>query len=152
MKRINNWISVLSLIAGCGLLSQSPASAQTVDLWTAAGQGNLEAIQQHLTAGTDLNAKEPRGGTTPLIISAIFGQGASASLLIDNGADVNIKSHDGGTALHAAAFFGQVEIVKRLLKEGADINVRNTRSETPLDAVKAAWSAELEDRHLHHQR
>ena len=38
-------------------------SAETPDIWTAAAKGNLDAVNQHLAAGTDVNAKDQKGNT-----------------------------------------------------------------------------------------
>jgi hypothetical protein len=35
----------------------------SVDIWTAAGKGKIEAVKQHLAAGTDVNAKGDDGWT-----------------------------------------------------------------------------------------
>ena len=54
----------------------------------AAISGNIEAVKQHLAAGTDVNAKGP-GGETPLHDAAIAGRKEVVELLIAAGADVN---------------------------------------------------------------
>ena len=114
------------------------------DLWTAAGQGNIEAIKQHVSAGTDLNAKEPGWGNTPLIVAAIYGQTEAAGLLIENGANPNARNNEGATALHVAAFFCRTDTVKLLLDKDAEVNAKSIRWETPLDWVASPWSQELE--------
>ena len=71
-KKVAPWIFVIALVVGYGQIEpQSAIAAPNVDIWTAAAQGNLEAIKQHVSAGTDLNAKEPGGGSTPLIMAAL---------------------------------------------------------------------------------
>ncbi|MEA1952743.1 MAG: ankyrin repeat domain-containing protein [Planctomycetota bacterium] len=145
MKRISTHVLVTALLAGFGLTAlQSAAAEDTVDIWTAAAKGNLEAVKQQLAADTDVNAKAPSIGVTPLMAAAITGQSDAAKLLLDKGAKPDIKNKDGSTALHMAAFFGHIKIVKALLAKRADVNIRNERSETPLDTVKGAWSEELE--------
>jgi ankyrin repeat protein len=83
----------------------------------AALQGNIEAIRQHIEAGSDLNDKDVYG-SSPLIIAATFGKTEVARALIEAGADMNITNNDGATALHAAAFLCRTEIVKALLDNG----------------------------------
>ena len=139
------WIFVVVFGAVFGQIQpQSTFGAQPVDIWTAAGQGNIEAIKQHLEAGTDVDAKQPPGGGTPLLVAATFGRAEAARFLIEKGANVNASSNDGATALHGAAFFCHSDIVKLLLDEGAKVNAKNIRGETPLDAVAGSWSQELE--------
>ncbi len=119
------------------------AVEETPDVWTAAAKGNLEAIEQQLAAGKDVNAKAPSIGVTPLMAAAITGQSDAAALLLAKGAKLDITNNEGTTALHMAAFFGHIEIVKTLVTQGADVNAVNDRSETPLDTVSGAWSEEL---------
>ena len=98
-------------------------------------QGDIEVIRQHIKAGSDLNEKESRGGSTPLITAATFGKTEVARALIKAGADLNYKNNEGSTALHAAAFFCHTEIVKDLLDNGADKNIRNNAGSTALESV-----------------
>lgn len=120
------------------------AARPTLDLWTAAAEGDLEAIKQHISSGTDLDAKEPIGGGTPLMVAAFMGQTQAAELLIEKGAGLNLRNNDGATALHIAAFFGHPKTVKLLLSKGIEVDAKNIRGETALDAVADAWGPELE--------
>ena len=45
-------------------------------------------------------------------------------LILDNGADVDLRGIDGATALIVASTFGHTDIVKLLLDNGASINER----------------------------
>jgi hypothetical protein len=119
--------------------------AYTPDIWTAACEGKLDAVRRNLAAGTSVNAREPRGGASPLNMSALFGQTAVAELLIERGADVSIASNDGNTALHLAAFFAYPDLVKLLLQHGASIGAKNGRGETPLSLVSGDCNPELEN-------
>jgi len=144
MKNVKAWIFLIALVVVCGQTAQSKVDAPTVDIRTAAAEGNIEAIKQHVSAGTDLNAKELAGGSTPLMIAALFDQAEAAKLLIENGANINARNNDGGTALHNAAFFCRTETLKLLLSKSADVNAKNSREETPLDTVAGEWSQDLE--------
>lgn len=53
-------------------------------------------------------------------------------LLVDNGADVNIKDERGNTPLHYAAQEGQTEIAKILIAKGANVNAKGFKDGTPL--------------------
>ncbi|MBC8217965.1 MAG: ankyrin repeat domain-containing protein [Planctomycetes bacterium] len=144
MKKSYTLIVIMPLILVCGQTGQAAVSAPQVDIWTAAASGNIEAIKQHLEAGTDINAKEPSGGSTPLMVAAAFGQADVAELLIEKGANINGRSSDGGTALHGAAFFCHGEIMKLLLAKGIDVDAENARGETALYGVTAPWSQDME--------
>ena len=120
----------LAILAGCG--KPNPPS---VGLQEAAMKGNLQAIQQHIKASSNLNEKEPVGGSTPLITAATFGQLEAVWALLKAGVEVNSRNNDGSTALHTAAFLCHPEIVKALLESGADKNARNNAGATPLESV-----------------
>lgn len=145
MKKVNAWILVIAFLAGYGQIEPlSAVAAPTIDIWTAAATGNIEAIKQHISAGTDLNAREPAGGSTPLMLAALFDQAEAAKPLIEKGANINARNNDGGTALHLAALFCRTKTVKLLLSKGADVNVKDIRGDTALDTVAFPWSQELE--------
>ena len=133
MKTVMTAILVVTLltVAGCGKLENS---APSVGLNAAALQGNLEAIRQHIKAGSDLNEKD-QFGSTPLIIAATFGKTEVALALIEAGADLNTKNNDGSTPLLTAAFLCRTEIVEALLEKGADKTLRNSAGKTALETV-----------------
>lgn len=121
-------------------------SAPQVDIHTAVATGDEAAVRQHINAGTDINTKDPFGGSSPLISACVFGKPGIARILIDAGADINLQNNDGSTALHSAAFFCRPEIVKMLLEKGADKSLRNRFNATayesvlaPFDEVKPAY-------------
>ena len=64
--------------------------APEISILTAAFDGNIEIVKQHLAAGADVNAKSEDGGT-PLHSAASTGRKEIAELLITKGADVNAK-------------------------------------------------------------
>jgi cytohesin len=113
------------LLVGCG------PSAPDISIHKAAREGNIEAIKQHIAAGTDVNAKGD-GESTPLHRAAYEGHKETAELLIAEGADVNLKDQFDSTPLHEAAYEGHKEIVELLIAKGADVNAKNDNDGTPL--------------------
>jgi hypothetical protein len=106
-----------------------------MDIHTAALLGDLDAIEQHILAGTVLDQREPTVGSSPLITAAMFGRTEVARALIEAGADVNLQNNEGSTPLHTAAFLCRSEIVRMLLDHGADRTLRNIYGSTPLESV-----------------
>jgi ankyrin repeat protein len=54
------------------------------------------------------------------------------NLLLEKGADVNLKDNFGTTPLKSAALNGHMRIVKLLLEKGADVNLTDKYDKTPL--------------------
>ncbi len=144
--RILGFLLLVSLVAlaSCNSSAQKKEGAPDVDLHTAVLTDNLEAVKQHIAVGSDLNEKDPFGGSSPLITAALFDKRESVKLLLDAGADINFQNNDGSTALISAAFFGRPEIVQMLLAKGADKTIQNKYGTTALDNVSAPF-AEVKD-------
>ena len=112
-----------------------------LSIWKAAFGGSIEAIKQHIAAGTDLNAKDTYGWI-PLNHAAEGGHKEIIELLIANGADVNAQNVDGYTPLHTAILNDETEIAELLITKGADVNVKSGFGQTPLH--HAAWNGRTE--------
>lgn len=109
-----------------------------MDLHAAAYMGNIKALEQHIKAGTDLNAKDAYG-STPLNVAILFGKTEAANLLMNAGADLNLQNADGSTPLHTAAFFGRIEIARTLIEKGADTSIRNSYGSTAYESVSGSF-------------
>ena len=121
------------------------AKAPNRSIHGAAYEGNIEAVIQHIAAGTDVNARCNDFMATPLHYAVSRGHERIVELLITAGADVNIKDNDGSlTPLHITLnsmhlHSGHKEVVKRLLDAGADVNAFNVDSSTPLEFTEIDW-------------
>lgn len=152
MKNQNHSLGVLSsllslamllLFVSCGSEAQNKKPGNTVpaiDIHTAVASDNLEAVKQHIDAGTNINEKDPFGGSSPLISAALFGKTEIAKTLINAGADINFQNNDGSTALHTAAFFCRPEIVKMLLEKNASKTIKNKYGATAYENVAGPYS------------
>jgi len=140
--------------------------APDISIHDAVEKGNIEAVKQHIAAGTDVNAKGGVSGGTPLLIAVTLGHKEIVELLIAKGADVNAKGVDGITPLdlattfrdrrtetaallrkhggkhgtiHSAVDGGDAEAVKEFLAAGADVNAKDGTGRTPLDWAERGW-------------
>ena len=136
-------LAVILALASCGSDAQNKKpgkEAPAIDIHTAVVTNNIEAVKQHLEAGTNINEKDPFGGSSPLISAAVFNKPEIAKVLINAGADINFQNNDGSTALHSAAFFCRPEIVKMLLDKKADKTLKNKYGATAYDNVAGSYA------------
>ncbi len=68
----------------------------------------------------NLNAKN-KHGKTPLCAAAALGYDDIASLLIERGADLDVRDQEGRTAIYYAAQTRNLALMKLLYQAGADI-------------------------------
>jgi uncharacterized protein len=100
-------------------------------------------VQALIEGGANVNQVTPADNTTPLVIATINGHFDAAKYLLDHGADPNLASNAGMTALYAVlnvewaprSFYPQpraqlqqqtsyLDMAKALLDKGADPNAR----------------------------
>ena len=107
------------LLVGCG------PSVPDISMYDAAEVGNIDAVKQHLAAGTDVNARD-KDGWTPLHPASYEGHQEIVELLIGKGADVNARvelgPQQGMTPLDSANNSGRTEIADLLRKHGGKIS------------------------------
>ena len=115
------------------------AQENSTDLWSAARTGDLQAIKHYIEEGGDVNALDKGFQLSAMSWSALYGRTEVVQLLIEKGADVNLKNGDGATPLHSAAFLGRVDVAKLLLENGADIKTHNNDGATPADVLSIDW-------------
>eukprot|EP00074_Homo_sapiens_P078279 XP_011538651.1 fibronectin type 3 and ankyrin repeat domains protein 1 isoform X2 [Homo sapiens] len=93
--------------------------------WAADG-GHCSVIEWMIKDGCEVDVVDTGSGWTPLMrVSAVSGNQRVASLLIDAGANVNVKDRNGKTPLMVAVLNNHEELVQLLLDKGADASVKN---------------------------
>lgn len=133
------------------MLGLSACSGQDVpkvpdmSLLDAVKMGDIEVVRQHIDAGTDLNRTfVVEGGNwygaTPLHLAVAYDQENIVGLILDNGADINIRANnlDGASPLAWAAFLGKIDMTKILLDQGADVDALDNHGNNAIESLEAS--------------
>jgi uncharacterized protein len=91
----------------------------------AARNGKINTLKLLLKSGAQVNLIAEDRGSTAIFDSALGRNKDIVKILIDAGADVNIQSKDGQTALVVVVGSGDEEIVEMLFKAGANPDIKD---------------------------
>lgn len=128
---------------------QRQYSSQTFNaLQAAASGGNEDVILFLLDQGMDIDTLTP-DNWTPLFIAVRDGQAEAAKLLVFQGAQLNIQTNLGTTALTMAVTQdfptekARLDLLEYMLKRGADPNIRDIYQHTPLYYAQKKGNKEI---------
>ncbi len=114
------------------------------------GPDRMKVAELLLAAGADVNY----GAYAPLHDAAQCGDVEMVRLLLDAGADIDIKNRlrfvdlrhlSGLSPLHYAAWYGCTEVVELLLDRDASVNAKSDAGQTPLYVAMSAGHSETAD-------
>ena len=107
-----------------------PPDPKAARMMEALRKGDREEFKKRLRDDPKVaNLKGP-GGSTPLMAGVLYGDADTVRLLLDSGADPNIRNEAGATALMWAT--DDPEKTRLLLTKGADAKARSEDGRTPL--------------------
>ena len=146
----NNAMGYAILAKALTLSGKASESAELIDkavrldpysspLHTAAQKGDVGAVRRLIADGVNVNAKDYYGKTA-LHVAAETGHEKVAALLIEAGADMEVKtpisgrgfSDYGSTPLLLAAHWGHTSVAELLINSGADVNARTIIYKRPV--------------------
>ena len=105
-------------------------------LLEAAEKGDLNVIQQLLTANPKLNLDTcDADGWTPLMYACTYEHIEVVDFLLKKGANPNTTLKNGWTALHSAAFSENEHLVRLLIVSKANIAAKDEFGKTPIQVV-----------------
>jgi ankyrin repeat protein len=108
--------------------------------------GQFEAARYLVLKGADVNLSSKNGFNVYPLHSAAAGNYTDiARMLVESGADVNVKQQMGVTPLHSAAQNGNLELIILLLEKGAVVDVRMEGGKLPADLARDKGFTEIAD-------
>jgi len=121
------------------------AAEQEVLNWqliAAAREGNMNAINQAIKDGADINARDEDKITS--LHWAVRGRHIAAVItLLEAGAEIDIRNESDYTPLHWAAFNGDTATMDILIAFGADLAAEDKCGRTPISIARVYSSPEL---------
>jgi ankyrin repeat protein len=106
--------------------------------------GQFEVARYLVLKGADVNLPSNNGFRVFPIHSAVAGNYNNiVRMLIENGAQVNVKQQAGATPLHSAAQNGNLELLILLLENGAETNIRMEGGKLPTDLAREKGFEEI---------
>lgn len=96
---------------------------------------NFQYVKFTENLNKNLKQKEIKDNSLnkPLLILAIQKkQNDVVKMMIEKGANINVKNLNGQTPLHVAILTNNIEIAKYLIEKGADLNIKDCKGQTPL--------------------
>lgn len=105
--------------------------------------GHESAVQLLLNANAAVNDPSQNfQQVTPLHSAAASNNTTICQMLLERGAQVNVRQQGAFTPLHAAAQNGNPEMTRLFLHYGAEVNARTSQGITPLSMAKESRNEE----------
>lgn len=157
-------LAILDLLSDKSNIT-APNKNMKLPIHLAASNGHLEAVRKLLQLGREfgmsmdvkcrdqsVTVEESRDSfLTPLYLAVIEGHPKTAEYLINEGADLDVRSFDKSTLLHEAAEDSTSETFKLLLEHSLDPFEKNEKLETPLHIAATHGNARVVDIYLQMQ-
>ena len=93
------------------------------ELFTAIAKKDKNTVEKYLNEGFDVNQIDEFGDTPLLYAANSTDRVEMVRLLIEHGADLNVKTKPGYTACHLAVLSNNFETLKLLIDHGADRDI-----------------------------
>lgn len=134
--KINNVIRLLARDPNL-VNTYSPDGFQPLGL--ACFFGHFDVAEYLTKAGANLNSRSHNKlKAAPIQSATARGHRKIVKMLLEHGADPNIREQGGFTPLHAAAQNGDDEMIRILLYGGADLAITGNNGKTALDLAMEA--------------
>ena len=141
-----NVVSVLldSKVANSNILNKAGYTCIMLIALAQIANDTHRAVISRLFSLGDVNLRASQHGQTALMLAVSHGRLDMVRLLVDAGADLNIRDEDGSTALMCAAEHGSMDIVKYLMVQPeADLAAKDNDGLTALAVAMEAGHRDI---------
>lgn len=141
-----SWTGIASLLCAAMLCGSGCDRRIDVDFNFAFEQRDYVWAEQLLARGANIDRRYRlvKGYTNLMMAARQEWNPEGLQFLLDHGADVNVRSYNGRTALYIAAANGRDRHVEMLLGAGADPSIASDWGESPLAAARGKGHASVE--------
>lgn len=122
----------VELVLNDGVDINIPAKSNRTPLLWASLSSSSQFIKTLVDLGADVNVQRTDDKVAPLILAAYWNNYMATRVLLEYGADANIKDEAGNTPLHDSARLGFFTVSHLLIESGCNVNLRNNSGKTPL--------------------
>ncbi len=142
-QRCEHGKSILGLVCEIGridsakiLLNNGATFIDVNEKLMTASCGNIASmVQEAIHEEADVNYVGDYLEETSLMTAAVQGSVAALKILVENGANLELRNEFGMTALYIAAWQGQPECLAMLIRAGADINTTDQWGNSPVAGI-----------------
>ena len=137
-------VDIMRWLLDHGADTDARSRSRYTPLLYAADAMHLGAVQVLIEYHADINSQDS-GGETPLswVLSMKENLVDMVRLLLELGADPNIRTHSHTTPLHRASYRGLVEAARLLLSHGAKVDEKDGSGRTPLQVAASKRRDEM---------
>mmetsp|Transcript_13504 Transcript_13504/g.17781 ORF Transcript_13504/g.17781 Transcript_13504/m.17781 type:complete len:185 (-) Transcript_13504:101-655(-) len=93
-------------------------------------KGDVSAVRELVKQVDNLDCVN-QFQSSPLIVAVIKNHEDIVHILVEHGANLNLRGPQDWTALHCASFYGRVKLCEILLQSGAKTDLKNENGKTP---------------------
>lgn len=129
-------VSLIKELVTAGADPNFAAGGGDTPLMLATFTCSLESAEFLLKHGALVNSTNNTGETALMNAAHACWDGRVTRLLINSGANVNVKAKHGQTPLIVAAFAGNEEAVGELVRAGANVNATDENGDTALKVAR----------------
>jgi ankyrin len=140
---------IVRLLVERGMMGRSSSGREAADRAVcSASRGGHDSILRYLVdyGGASVNVQGLGVNNhlmAPIHYAGMHGLEDIAKTLVSRGADVNVQTLGGGTALRFAAFNGHKGVARILLRAGASIDATSTTGWSPLHYASSRGSVDM---------